>query len=448
MSLLKRLFLTLSILNVALLTVDYFNGGQIALNLAENAKQLNRDKVLSYVNQVKSTTPEKLAQHVNDAFAQLKDVNSFNDVLELIRQSTSPSFASSGNAVEYDGNVVVLTDSNFKSIIDGSRPALIEFYAPWCGHCKNLAPTYAQLGDAFAAHKDQVIIAKLDADKHRDSGAHFGVQGFPTLKWLPKGVSGPDGAEQYKGGRDLNSLASFVKEKTGISPRIKSTKSDVVDLNTKNFHEVALNTNKNVLVEFYATWCGHCKNLAPIYEKVASVFANEPNCVVAKIDADKEKAIGTEFEISGFPTIKFFPAGASEPIAYEGGRTEAAFVDFLNKHCGTQRVVGGGFMPSAGRIRTLDELAIRFIKDANTRQQVQAEAVEAAKKIGSRYANYYAKVMEKVLAQGEEFLNTEKARLAKVAGSSDVTSAKLDDFNIRKNILAVFDKSATPVEEI
>ena len=122
-----------------------------------------------------------------------------------------------------------------------------------------------------------------------------------------------------------------------------------------------------------------CK--APIYEKVASVFANEPNCVVAKIDADKEKSIGTEFEISGFPTIKFFPAGASEPVAYEGGRTEAAFVEFLNKHCGTQRVVGGGFMPSAGRIKQLDELAIRFIKDANTRQQVQAEAVEAAKRL-------------------------------------------------------------------
>ncbi|OBZ89041.1 Protein disulfide-isomerase tigA [Choanephora cucurbitarum] len=446
MSFFKKLFLLLAVLNSALLSFDYLKGGQIALNLVENAKQLNRDKVISYVDQIKSTTPEKLAQHVNSAFAQLKDVNSLDDVLELIRQKTNPGLVASGNTVEYDGNVVVLTDSNFKSIIDGSRPALIEFYAPWCGHCKNLAPTYAQLGDAFAAHKDQVIIAKLDADKHRDSGAHFGVQGFPTLKWLPKGVSGPDGAEQYKGGRDLNSLASFVKEKTSLSPRIKTARSDVTELNTKNFHEVALNPKKNVLVEFYASWCGHCKTLAPIYEKVASVFANEPNCVVAKIDADKEKSIGTEFEISGFPTIKFFPAGASEPVAYEGGRTEAAFVEFLNKHCGTQRVVGGGFMPSAGRIKQLDELAIRFIKDANTRQQVQAEAVEAAKKIGSRYANYYAKVMEKVLAQGESFLAIEKARLAKVAGSSDVTSAKLDDFNIRKNILAVFDKSATPVD--
>jgi protein disulfide-isomerase A6 len=94
----------------------------------------------------------------------------------------------------------------------------------------------------------------------------------------------------------------------------------------------------------------------------------------------------------------------------------------------------------------LDELAIRFMKDAKARDKVHAEAVEAAKALGTRYATYYAKIMEKVLAKGEDFLKTEKARLAKIANSDDVTSAKLDDFNIRQNILAVFDKKATAVE--
>jgi protein disulfide-isomerase A6 len=62
------------------------------------------------------------------------------------------------------------------------------------------------------------------------------------------------------------------------------------------------------------------------------------------------------------------------------------------------------------------------------------------------HAKYYAKVMEKVISNGEDFLQKEKARLAKVSGSDDVTSAKADDFNIRKNILSAFDKKATPVE--
>jgi protein disulfide-isomerase A6 len=55
--------------------------------------------------------------------------------------------------------------------------------------------------------------------------------------------------------------------------------------------------------------------------------------------------------------------------------------------------------------------------------------------------------MEKIISNGEEFLKTEKARLAKIAGSDDVASSKLDDFGIRQNILAVFDKKATPVDE-
>jgi protein disulfide-isomerase A6 len=256
MSFFKRIFLLLIAVNTALLGYDFYKGGQIAFNLVQQAKEINKDKIQSFVTELKS--PERLAEHVNNAFAQLKDINSANDILDLIRQKTA--LVPSGQ-IEFDGNVVVLTDNNFNNVIDGSKPALVEFYAPWCGHCKNLAPIYAQLGDAYAHVKDQVIVAKFDADANRNTGALYGVQGFPTLKWFPKGVNSPEGVEDYKGGRDLNSLAGFIREKSGLGARIKVQKSDVVELNTKNFHEIALNPEKNVLVEFYAQWCGHCKNL-------------------------------------------------------------------------------------------------------------------------------------------------------------------------------------------
>lgn len=427
--------------NAAFLGYDLYLGGHVAYDLVDNVKQLNQEKLNYYFNELKS--PEKLAGHVNNAFGQLKDINSLDDILQLVRRSTSLPKSS---IVTYDGNVVVLTDDNFHTVIDGSKPALVEFYAPWCGHCKKLAPTYAQLGDAFAHQKDNVIIAKFNADEHRNTGAVYGVKGFPTLKWFPKGVKNPEEVEQYQGGRDLSSLASFVQEKSGVAPRIKAKKSDVVELTTKNFHQVALNPKQNVLVEFYASWCGHCKNLAPIYETIATAYSGVENCVVAKIDADKERDIGAEFDISGYPTIKFFPAGESEPIAYEGGRNEAGFIEFLNKHCNAQRAVGGGLLPAAGRIGHLDEKAIEFIKNPAAREQIQKEVADAVKDHASRHAKYYAKVMEKVISNGEDFLQKEKARLAKVSGSDDVTSAKADDFNIRKNILSAFDKKATPVE--
>ncbi|KAI8984046.1 thioredoxin-like protein [Mycotypha africana] len=440
MGVVRKLFFLLLAANAIFLGYDYYQGGKIALDLVNNARNMDKEKLNFYINEVSS--PQKLAGYVNSAFAQLKNINSPMDIVNAIRQKSGHSAAP-----QWEGNVLVLTDANFDAVMNGAHPpALIEFYAPWCGHCKNLAPTYAELGDAFALQKDKVLIAKFDADSNREVAQRYGIQGFPTLKWFPQGVTGADEVEQYQGGRDLTSLANFVRDKSGVAPRIRAQKSDVITLNTKNFHDIALDPKKNVFVEFYASWCGHCKNLAPIWEKLGTAFANEENCVIAKIDADKERDIGTEFEIQGFPTIKFFPAGESDPISYEGPRTEAGFIEFLNEKCGTQRKVGGGVEATVGRIRELDELAIRFMKDVKEREQIHSKAVDVSKKLNTRYAKYYAKMMEKMIEKGDVFLNTEKARLTKIASSDDIVPSKLDDFNIRQNILAVFDKKATPVE--
>jgi len=60
-----------------------------------------------------------------------------------------------------------------------------------CGHCKKLAPDYEIVADTFANSKE-VLIAKVDADQHKSLGSRFGVQGFPTLKWFPKGSTEPE----------------------------------------------------------------------------------------------------------------------------------------------------------------------------------------------------------------------------------------------------------------
>ena len=93
---------------------------------------------------------------------------------------------------------------------------MVEFFAPWCGHCKSLAPVYEELGANFESAKDKVTIAKVDADAEKDLGRRFGVQGFPTLKWFD-GKS--DTPEDYKSGRDLESLSAFITDKTGIKPK-------------------------------------------------------------------------------------------------------------------------------------------------------------------------------------------------------------------------------------
>lgn len=90
---------------------------------------------------------------------------------------------------------------------------LLEVYAPWCGHCKQLAPVYSELAAEVMKDKDlsaRVIIAKANADEHRELAEKFGVRGFPTIKYIPRGKLA-EGADDYNGGRTKDDFLSFLK---------------------------------------------------------------------------------------------------------------------------------------------------------------------------------------------------------------------------------------------
>ncbi|KAJ3500663.1 hypothetical protein NMY22_g19186 [Coprinellus aureogranulatus] len=239
-------------------------------------------------------------------------------------------------------NVQELTPDNFDDVV-GKVPAFVEFFAPWCGHCKNLAPVWEQLADAFEHAKDKVVIAKVDADGvGRPLGQKYGVQGFPTLKFFDKaGVE-----SKYEEGRDLDTLVAYVTKKTGVKSKLPvKPLSHVKKVDVNNFDDVVLDSNKSVFITFTAPWCGHCKNLKPTWEKLAQWFAPESDCIVANMNADdeKNKPLASKYDVNSYPTIKFFPKGNDKTAEdYSGGRTDAALVEFLNKKCGTHRAVGGG----------------------------------------------------------------------------------------------------------
>ncbi|EMC98075.1 hypothetical protein BAUCODRAFT_412282 [Baudoinia panamericana UAMH 10762] len=346
--------------------------------------------------------------------------------------------------------VLDLIPSNFDDVVlKSGKPALVEFFAPWCGHCKNLAPVYEELATNFEFAKDKVTIAKVDADAEKELGRRFGVQGFPTLKWFD-GKS--DTPVDYSSGRDIDSLTKFVLDKTGIKP--KAVKKDAVQspvemLNDKTFTE-KIGGDKDALVAFTAPWCGHCKTLAPTWEKLASDFAAETGVLIAKVDCEAEnaKATAQEAGIKSYPTIKYYPKGSKEAISYEGGRSEGALVTFMNEKAGTHRTIGGGLDALAGTVPSLNDL-VKTLKSGGDAAYKEFEKAAAA--VQGKYGEYYSKVAKK-MADNQGYAEKEWTRLQGLLQKGGLAPEKMDDLTSRSNILSIFrggdDIEDEPKEEL
>ena len=95
---------------------------------------------------------------------------------------------------------------------------------------------------------------------------------------------------------------------------------DVVELTASNFKKLVLQSDDMWLVEFFAPWCGHCKNLEPHWKKAASELKGKVK--LGAVDATVHQELAQEYGVRGYPTIKYFPAGLKRaPEEYDGGRT-------------------------------------------------------------------------------------------------------------------------------
>jgi protein disulfide-isomerase A1 len=454
--------------------------------------------------------------------------------------------ASASEDITKEEGVLVLTEKNFDAAVKDNEFVLVEFYAPWCGHCKSLAPEYAKAAGVLAEKESPIKLGKVDATEEADLAKKYEVRGYPTLKFFRNGK-----ALDYSGGRTADTIVSWLEKKTGppavalatveeakafvadnklavvgffadqesdAAKAFKETagglddykfgitsdeavrkeydvsgdavvlfktfdegRNDltedltdvekitkfvasnalplIVDFNQetaqkifsgeiknhlllflshkseeykgqievaraiakdykgkvlfvsvdtdeedhkrileffgmkedelpgmrlihlekdmakykpkdgtiddanirafvaaflegslkqhllseeipedwdkqavkilvgKNFEEVAKNTDKHVLVEFYAPWCGHCKQLAPIWDKLGEKFADRDDIVVAKMDSTLNEL--EDIKVQGFPTIKLFKKGDNAVVDYNGERTLEGLSKFL-----------------------------------------------------------------------------------------------------------------------
>jgi protein disulfide-isomerase A1 len=447
---------------------------------------------------------------------------------------------------ELDEGVLVLTDDNFDEEIAKYDKLLIEFYAPWCGHCKKLAPEYSAAAEVLAKNDPPLAIAKVDATENKKVAERFGIRGFPTLFWFVNGEQ-----QEYTGGRTKDTIVSWILKKSGppstkvtcdalkekvaeskfllayfgpeteglftdafigfantedkivfvntedsdcaaeygaatpgvvlfrtfedkvvpyvgtgdkdelvnwvkplmvptvfefsedeieavfgqqqptvflfrsesdksaafmtvfeesakankgkmlfahsgvsdgiqarlsefigvtsdalpslwallpadmkkyksevaaadltvesitkfvddvksgaISPYLKSAEPEANDgpltvVVGTNFKELVMDETKDVLVKYYAPWCGHCKKLAPVWDELAEAYKDVPNLTIAKFDATANEAEGVE--VQGFPTLIFYPRDNKAGVNYDGGRELPDFTAWLEENSG------------------------------------------------------------------------------------------------------------------
>ncbi|KAG0279024.1 protein disulfide-isomerase precursor [Linnemannia exigua] len=131
---------------------------------------------------------------------------------DVLAGTVEPSVKSEAVPETNDGPVKVVVATTYAEIVENNqdKDVLIEFYAPWCGHCKNLAPIYEELGKAYEG--SNIVIAKLDATANDlPSSVPFGIQGFPTIKFRKAGAA-VDEYVDYNGNRSKEDFIEFLKE--------------------------------------------------------------------------------------------------------------------------------------------------------------------------------------------------------------------------------------------
>ena len=228
---------------------------------------------------------------------------------------------------------------NFQKYVDRGLPMAWAFYDP------NASDSIDQLADistAAKAVKGKLSVVKLDGVKWAEHAKHFGLGAeLPGIVVEDRETNKNFIYRAPSGGLTSDSLAAhfqgFLDKSIQANVKSQEVPADndgaVKVVVGKSFDAEVLHNDRDVFVEFYAPWCGHCKSLAPKWEELGGMFADNDNVVIAKVDATEND---TPAKVQGFPTLIFYPAGRKEqPLPYEGDRTPTAMADFIRTHGGT-----------------------------------------------------------------------------------------------------------------
>lgn len=192
---------------------------------------------------------------------------------------------------------------------------IVEFYAPWCGHCQNLKPAYEKAAKNLEGLA-KVAAVNCDDDANKPFCGTMGVQGFPTLKIVrPGSKKGKPIVEDYQGPRSAKAIVEGVVDK--INNHVKRVSDKDIDEFLANKNESA----KAILFTEKGTTSALLKSIAIDFLDVITV---------GQIRNTQKKAVEM-FGIEKFPALVLLPGGDKDGVVYDGELKKAAMVEFLSQ---------------------------------------------------------------------------------------------------------------------
>lgn len=212
--------------------------------------------------------------------------------------------------------VLQVTGKTYDSLIAKSNhTSIVEFYAPWCGHCKNLQPVWEKAATSLQGLA-KVAAVNCDEESNKAFCGSMGVQGFPTLKIVkPSKKAGARGVPQdYNGERTAKAIVEAVKEK--IPSHVERIKDDSLD-------SWLAKTPERPKVLFLGE-----KGLTPVLVKALAIdFLGGIDFGYAR-SADKK--VTAKYGVVDFPSVLLFDAEGGEPTKYRGEMKKKPLLEFFS----------------------------------------------------------------------------------------------------------------------
>eukprot|EP01094_Clydonella_sp_ATCC50884_P024368 TRINITY_DN608_c1_g1_i1.p1 TRINITY_DN608_c1_g1~~TRINITY_DN608_c1_g1_i1.p1 ORF type:complete len:417 (-),score=162.41 TRINITY_DN608_c1_g1_i1:267-1442(-) len=220
--------------------------------------------------------------------------------------------ATAGGLYSANSKVVQLEASNFKQLVlDSPDVWMVEFYAPWCGHCKNLAPQW----ETAASNLEGVVsigAVNCDEDKNKQLCGQYGVQGFPTIKVAaPNKADAKKKFDDYRGERSAAAIAKFASS---------SIPNVVTSVTKKSFEGFVADATDHT----YALLFTPKKTASPTFKALSLHFRGRLQLGMVH----SEDPLAAELEVNDAPALVVFKG--DERVVYEGKLKPAKLRAFLS----------------------------------------------------------------------------------------------------------------------